>query len=96
MLLKQAAVVGVPYTAATLALKRAAIHKGEISEAGGCALVDLARGKGYIVYTATRKDGNDINTTTDPHLGALNKLTSRNGVDVVIDTAARPHSRRHL
>jgi NADPH:quinone reductase-like Zn-dependent oxidoreductase len=93
---KQAGVVGVPYTTAALTLKRVAIHKGEsvlvlgASGAVGCALVDLARGRGCIVYATTRKEGSGINTTADPQLGALDKLTSGKGVDVVIDTTGQP------
>jgi NADPH2:quinone reductase len=92
----QAAVVGVPFTTAALLVRRTAAKAGEtvlvIGANGsvGSAVVQLARADGCRVLTASRKDSDDINISSDPSLEKVTALTDGNGVDIVIDTVGHP------
>lgn len=93
----QAARVGVPFTTAAIALRRAATSPSDIVlvlGAGGTvgsSAVQLARGIGCKVITASRHDSEDINTSSDPTLEKITALTNGHGVDVVIDTVGDPN-----
>jgi NADPH:quinone reductase-like Zn-dependent oxidoreductase len=92
----QAAVIPVPFTTASLALRRAAAKKEDTvlvlgaTGAVGSAVVQIARGIGSRVLLATRKDDGDVNTAKDPELKALDAVTAGKGVDVVVDTVGQP------
>lgn len=92
----QAACIGVPFTTASLVLSRAHAKKGETilvtgaNGAVGSAVVQLAKSMGCRVLSATRSDGADVNTATDPELQAVDALTEGKGVDVVADTVGQP------
>ncbi|TGO17709.1 hypothetical protein BTUL_0015g00450 [Botrytis tulipae] len=92
----QAACVGVPFTTASLVLSRAHAKKGEsvlvtgANGAVGSAIVQLAKGMGCQVISATRSDNDDVNTANDPELNAVDSLTDGKGVDVVADTVGQP------
>lgn len=92
----QAATVGVPFTTASLVLRRAGAEEGETvlvlgaNGAVGSAVVQLAKMKGCKVLSATRNDAGDVNTASDPELEAVVKLTAGKGVDVVVDTVGSP------
>jgi NADPH2:quinone reductase len=95
--LTQAARVGVPFTTASIALHRAGTLTADIvlilGVAGtvGSAVVQLAKGMGCKVITASRHDSEDINTSSDPTLEKIGVLTDGRGVDVVVDTVGDPH-----
>jgi NADPH2:quinone reductase len=88
---KTAATIGVPWTTASLALRRAVVKEGErvlvlgADGAVGTAVVEIARSKQCVVFTATRHDSSDINMISDPELNALGRLTEGRGLDAVID-----------
>jgi len=88
--------VGVPFTTASLVLRRAGVKKGEVvlvlgaNGAVGSAVVQLARGLGAKVLEGTRNDEGDVNTAKDPELSVLDALTTGKGVDVVVDTVGQP------
>ena len=92
----QAATIGVPFTTAALALRRANVAAGDVvlvlgaNGAVGSAVVQVARSKGCRVLSATRADGDDVNTAKDPGLAAVDALTAGRGVDVVVDTVGIP------
>ncbi|RAL62164.1 hypothetical protein DID88_002648 [Monilinia fructigena] len=92
----QAACVGVPFTTASLVLSRAHAKKDETvlvtgaNGAVGSAVVQLAKSMGCRVLSATRSNGDDVNTATDPELRAVDILTNGKGVDVVADTVGQP------
>ena len=94
--LAQAAVIGVPFTTAALTLRRASCKAGDVvlilgtNGAVGSAAVQVARSMGCRVLSATRSDGEDVNTAKDPELAAVDALTGGKGVDVVIDTVGQP------
>jgi NADPH2:quinone reductase len=56
----------------------------------GSAVVKVAKSKGCRVFSATRPDGDDVNTAKDPELFAVNALTEGRGVNVVVDTVGQP------
>jgi NADPH:quinone reductase-like Zn-dependent oxidoreductase len=89
----QAAVVGVPYTAALLALEatntqpadRVLILGG--TGAVGRAAARIARCWGSTVVTTGRRDHvADINISTDPKLHSIHKYLVNGKADVIIDT----------
>lgn len=88
----QAATIGVPYTTASLMLRRAHVRAQEtvlvLRASGnvGAAAVQLAKARGCNILTASRSDITDINLRTDPELLQALELTGGNGVDVVLDT----------
>lgn len=88
----QAATIGVPFTTASLMLRRAHVQAREvvlvIGATGnvGSAAVQLAMAKGCTVLTASRSDTTDINLISGPGLESVIKLTAGNGVQVVLDT----------
>jgi NADPH2:quinone reductase len=92
--LKQASVLGVPWTTAHVALSRAAAKKGEtvlVFGAGGAvggAVVQLAKSSlfGCSVLTAGRGDKYEVDTTKHPDLSVAKDLTNGRGPDVVVDT----------
>ena len=92
----QAATIGVPFTTASLVLRRAALKKGETvlvlgaNGAVGSAVVQLAKSLGAKVLAGTRDEKGDVNTAADPELKKLDELTSGKGVDVVVDTVGQP------
>ncbi|KAG9513393.1 GroES-like protein, partial [Aureobasidium melanogenum] len=93
----QAATVGVPFTTASLMLRRAHVQAHEmvlvIGATGnvGSAAVQLATVKGCTVLTASRGDTTDINLEFDPELEKVFKLTKGHGVDAVLDTTGDTH-----
>ena len=94
MNLKEASVIGVPWTTAYLALTRANAKKNEIAlifGAGGAvggAVFQLAKSSLFScrVLTAGRGDKYDIDTTKHPDLKIAKDLTFGKGPDVVVDT----------
>ncbi|KAK6006603.1 hypothetical protein QM012_007013 [Aureobasidium pullulans] len=88
----QASAIGVPFTTASLMLRRVRVHAEEvvlvIGATGnvGSAAVQLAMAKGCTVLTASRGDNTDINLKSDPELKRVLKLTGGDGVNVVLDT----------
>ncbi|CAD0097353.1 unnamed protein product [Aureobasidium mustum] len=88
----QAATIGVPYTTASLMLRRAHVRAQEtvlvLGASGnvGAAAVQLAKARGCNILTASRSDITDINLRSDPELLRALDLTGGNGVDVVLDT----------
>jgi NADPH:quinone reductase len=88
----QAASVGVPYTTAFLALKRAhTLPEDTVMVLGatgavGTAATQLAKQMGCKVLTVSRRDTSSINLTKDPTLSATKELTNDKGPNVVIDT----------
>ncbi|KAG0650197.1 Zinc-type alcohol dehydrogenase [Hyphodiscus hymeniophilus] len=93
----QAACIGVPFTTAALTIQRANASAGDVvlvlgaNGAVGSAAVQVAKSKGLNVLSATRADGDDVNTAKDPDLSAVDTLTaSKGGVDVVVDTVGQP------
>jgi NADPH:quinone reductase len=88
----EAASVGVPFSTALIALKRAMIQQGETvlvlgatGQVGG-AIVQIAKAKGLNVLTGARSDTADVNLKDDTELTAAVSKTNGNGPDVVIDT----------
>ena len=92
----QAACIGVPFTTASLILKRSAAKEGDVvlvlgaSGAVGSAVVQLAKSIGCRVLSATRNDKDDVNTAKDPELSVVDSLTDGKGVDIVADTVGQP------
>ncbi|KAF3388225.1 hypothetical protein DPV78_012213 [Talaromyces pinophilus] len=93
----QAAVVGVPYTAALLALEATHTQRGVDrvlilggTGAVGTAVARIARYWGCSVVTTGRRDDADINIITDPSLQGLSKFFENGKADVVIDTIGSP------
>lgn len=92
----QAATSGVPFTTASLVLKRVGATQGEsvlvlgANGAVGSAVVQLARAKGCKVLLATRNADGDVNSAKDPELKAVASLTDGKGVDAVVDTVGQP------
>ncbi|SCV04280.1 LAME_0H17194g1_1 [Lachancea meyersii CBS 8951] len=92
----QAACIGVPFTTAKWALRKACPKGSEtvliIGAFGsvGSAAVQLAKTIGCRVLTAGRNDVADINTTKDTTLAGIESLTLGRGIDVVIDTVGIP------
>ena len=92
----QAATVGVPFTTAALALRRAMLQPTDVvlvlgaSGAVGSAACQLARSQSCRVLTAARRDTADVNLATDPELKAAKRLTGGKGPDVVVDTIGSP------
>jgi NADPH:quinone reductase-like Zn-dependent oxidoreductase len=92
--LKQASVLGVPWTTAHVALTRASAKGGEtvlVFGAGGAvggAVVQLAKSSlfGCQVLTAGRGDKYEVDTTKHPDLAVTKDLTNGRGPDVVVDT----------
>ena len=88
----QAAVVGVPFTTAAIALRRALAKSSDsilvIGANGsvGSAVVQLAKAKGCRVMRAMRGSAGDVNLTDDPEMAQARVLTDGRGPDVVIDT----------
>lgn len=88
----QAATIGVPFTTASLMLRRAHVQANEvvlvIGATGnvGSAAVQLAMTKGCTVLTASRGDTTDINLISDPGLRKVMEMSAGEGVDVVVDT----------
>ncbi|RFU27180.1 hypothetical protein B7463_g9158, partial [Scytalidium lignicola] len=93
---EQAACLGVPYTTAWTILERGQVKASDVvlvigaNGAVGSAAVQLARGKGCRVLTASRGDDSDINTSKDVAFDGVSALTEGKGVDVVIDTVGQP------
>lgn len=92
----QAATIGVPYTTASLALRKAGVKKGETvlvlgaNGAVGSAAVQLASSLGAKVLKGVRGNKGDVDTAADPGLVKIDELTGKKGVDVVIDTVGQP------
>jgi NADPH:quinone reductase len=92
----QAATVPVPFTTASLVLRRAGTKSGDVvlvlgaNGAVGSAVVQLARSLGAKVLLGTRDEKGDVNTATDPELKKIDELTGGKGVDVVVDTVGQP------
>ncbi len=92
----QAATVGVPFTTASLVLKRASAKEGDVvlvlgaNGAVGSAVVQLAKSLGAKVLLGTRDEKGDVNTASDPELKKVDELTGGKGVDVVVDTVGLP------
>ncbi|KUL88255.1 hypothetical protein ZTR_05031 [Talaromyces verruculosus] len=93
----QAAVVGVPYTAALLALEATHTQHGADrvlilggTGAVGTAVARIARCWGCSVVTTGRRDDADINIITDPSLQRISKFFENGKADVVIDTIGSP------
>jgi NADPH2:quinone reductase len=92
----QAATVGVPFTTASLVLRRARTKEGDVvlvlgaNGAVGSAVVQLAKSLGAKVLAGTRDEKGDVNTASDPELKKLDELTGGKGVDVVVDTVGQP------
>ncbi len=90
--LAQAASIGVPYTTALLALKRAQTTPEDVvlilgaTGAVGSAATELAGQLGCRVLTASRRDASSINLVKDPSLSTARELTDNRGPDVIIDT----------
>ena len=87
----QAGAVGVPYTAASLTVRRSELRPDEtvlvIGATGqvGTAVTQIATEMGCKVLTASRSPKSSINLKEDPGLLTAKDLTSGKGVDVVID-----------
>ena len=92
----QAATVGVPFTTAALALRRALLQPSDTvlvlgaTGAVGSAACQLARNQGCRVLGAARRDTADVNLITDPELKTARSLTDGKGPDVVVDTVGSP------
>ncbi len=92
----QAATVGVPFTTAGLALRKAGVKEGDVvfvlgaNGSVGSAVVQIAKSLGAKVLAGVRNDGADVNTAADPALDALDALTGGKGVDIVVDTVGQP------
>lgn len=92
----QAATMGVPFTTAATVLKRTGAKEGEYvlvlgaNGAVGSTVVQLAKGMGCKVLQGSRKEDADVNTSSDPEMNAVDKLTDGKGVDVVVDTVGSP------
>ena len=92
----RAATVGVPFTTAALALRRAMLQPSNIvlvlgaRGAVGSAACHLARRKGCRVLTAARGDTADVDLAKDPGMEAAKRLTDGKGPDVVVDTIGSP------
>jgi NADPH2:quinone reductase len=92
----QAATIGVPFTTASLALRKAGAKAGDFilvlgaNGAVGSATVQLAKSMGAKVLSGARNDSGDVNTALDPELNALDALTEGKGVDIIIDTVGMP------
>lgn len=93
---EQAAVLGVPFGTAGMALEKSGAKKGDVvlvlgaNGAVGSAVVQLAKAKGCKVLEGSRQENADVNTSKDPALSAVDELTEGKGVDVVIDTVGNP------
>lgn len=91
----QAATVGVPFTTATLAIRRGFTQSSDTvlvigaTGAVGSAACQIAAQKGCKVLKAARRENADVNLITDPELGTVKGLTDGKGVDVVIDTTGQ-------
>lgn len=91
---KQAAVMGTPWSTAFMVLTRAGAKEGEtvlVFGAGGAvgsAVVQVARSKcfGCKVLTAGRGEKYDVDTVKDLYLGIAKDLTGGKGPEVVVDT----------
>ncbi|KAE9372790.1 GroES-like protein [Stipitochalara longipes BDJ] len=92
----QAATIGVPFTTASLVLRRAGCKAGDVvlvlgaNGAVGSAVVQLAKSLGAKVLLGTRDEKGDVNTAADPELKKIDELTGGKGVDVVVDTVGQP------
>lgn len=92
----QAATVGVPFTTASLVLRRAGCKEGDVllvlgaNGAVGSAVVQLAKSLGAKVLLGTRDEKGDVNTASDPELKKIDELTGGKGVDIVVDTVGQP------
>lgn len=88
----QAATIGVPFTTASLMLRRARVQAHEVvlvlGATGnvGVAAVQLAMARGCTVLTASRGDTTDINLKSDPELKRVLDLTGGDGADAILDT----------
>lgn len=93
---EQAATLGVPLTTAWTCLERGQVKSSDTvlvlgaTGAVGSAVVQLARGRGCRVLTASRRDESDINTSKDAALDGVAALTDGKGVDLIIDTVGQP------
>lgn len=92
----QAATMGVPFTTAATVLKRTGAKEGETvlvlgaNGAVGSAVVQLAKTMGCKVLQGSREEDANVNTSSDPEMKAVDKLTDGKGVDVVVDTVGSP------
>lgn len=89
----QAAVVGIPYTTALLALEATHTQRADRvlilggTGAVGTAAAHIARCWGCsVVTTARRDDVADINIISDPNLHEISKFFENGKADVIIDT----------
>ena len=88
----QAASLGVPYSTALVAVRKARVGKGDVvlvlgaTGAVGRAAVDLVTEIGARVLTAARRDNADVDLRKDPELKTAKELTGGKGPDVVVDT----------
>lgn len=88
----QAATIGVPFTTAWIALKRARTTKDDtvlvIGAFGavGTAVCQIARARGCRVITAARRTSSDVDLSLDPKLEGVKALTGGMGPSVVVDT----------
>ncbi|KAI8664169.1 PKS-ER domain-containing protein [Fusarium keratoplasticum] len=92
----QAATIGVPFTTAALMVKRSGAVKGDKAlvlgarGAVGSAAAIMLEDLGCQVIRAVRGPGADVDTSADPELLGVQDLTSKKGVNVVIDTIGVP------
>ena len=90
----QAATIGVPFTTAALALRRASVQPTDVvlvlgsSGSVGSAACQLAKNQGCKVLTAARRGPADVDLSTDPDLKTAQ--VDGKGPDVVIDTVGSP------
>ena len=90
----QAAMVGVPYTTAALALKSTRVAPGETvlilgsTGAVGTAAVQYAKAMGARVFLGARNEKSEegVDLVADPSLSKVMQLTNGKGVDIIVNT----------
>lgn len=92
----QAATIGVPWTTASICLRRGHAQPTDVvlvlgaTGSVGSAVSQLALTKGCKVITASKQDVSDINILHDASLSRVKELTGGKGPDVVVDTTGDP------
>jgi NADPH:quinone reductase len=93
---EQAAMLGVPWTTASVVLNRGHATANEYvlvlgaNGAVGSAVVELALERGCKVITASRRSTTDVNTVEDSQLSKVLSITNGHGADCVVDTVGDP------